>query len=120
MAVKQPELPDWIDWPKKTLQWWAALADTPGADTWSASDWEFLASTALIHADIWGDSNFDRLNELRVREEEMGITPSARKRIGIGDAQEENEVQTRSPLEEIAEERRLSLHVTRSPRKTGT
>lgn len=121
MAVaRQPELPDEIPWPAKTRQWWASLPDTPGSDGWTASDWEFLMTTALVHADVWGNSNFDRLSELRVREEEMGITPSARKKLGIGESKQDEKVELRTPLEEIAEERRLSLHVTRSPRKTGT
>lgn len=119
--VDQPSLPDEVPWPDKTRQWWASLPDTPGADSWSASDWEFLMTTALVHADVWGNQNFDRLAELRVREEEMGITPSARKKLGIGGDQEHVEEQRpATPLESIAEERRLKLHVTRSPRKTGT
>ena len=118
--ARQPELPDEIPWPAKTRQWWSSLPDTPGSDNWTASDWEFLMTTALVHADVWGNSNFDRLSELRVREEEMGITPSARKKLGIGESKQDEKAELKTPLEEIAEERRLSLHVTRSPRKTGT
>lgn len=121
MAVsRQPELPDEIPWTAKTRQWWASLPDTPGSDGWTASDWEFLMTTALVHADVWGNSNFDRLSELRIREEEMGITPSARRKLGVeGPKRSEREEAAKSPLEAIAEERRLSLHVTRPSRKAG-
>lgn len=119
--VNQPPLPEEVPWPDKTRQWWRSLPDTPGADSWSASDWEFLMTTALVHADVWGNQNFDRLPELRVREEEMGITPSARRKLGIGGVQAPvEEKQPENPLNAIAEERRLKLHVTHSPRKTGT
>lgn len=77
-------------------------------------------TTALVHADVWGNQNFDRLPELRVREEEMGITPSARRKLGIGSAQAPVEEKPDTPLEAIAEERRKMLHVTHSSRKTGT
>lgn len=119
--VNLPPLPEEVPWPDKTRQWWRSLPDTPGADSWSASDWEFLMTTALVHADVWGNQNFDRLAELRVREQEMGITPSARRKLGIGSEQNPSEEQkSMTPLEAIAEERRLKLHVTCSPRKTGT
>lgn len=120
MVVEQPDLPDSVAWPEKTRQWWESLPDTPGADAWSASDWEFMQTTALLHAQVWGKSDFDRLSELRIREEEMGITPSARRKLGVeGPKRPEREEAAKSPLESIAEERRLSLHVTRPSRKAG-
>jgi len=74
----QPELPEDFPWPARTVAWWATWRDATGADTFTATDWDFLLDTALIHADVWGNWNLDRLPELRQRVAKFGATPADR------------------------------------------
>ena len=90
--VAQPALPQrWmivdgkkrrVAWPAATKTWW----DTWGAEEmtrdWRPTDWDFLADTALIHAEVWG-GNLAMLNELRVRVAKMGATSEDRARLRI-------------------------------------
>ena len=65
--VAQPALPDGFPWPDRTREWWAVLRTAPFADVAQATDWEFLLDTALIHSDVWGNWNIDRVGELAAR-----------------------------------------------------
>lgn len=60
-------LPDGIDWPEQTREWWDAWITTPGVAAWGATDWQDLLNAALLHADVWG-GNIDRIKELRAAE----------------------------------------------------
>jgi hypothetical protein len=54
--------------------------DSPQADHFGSSDWQYLLDTALIHARLWrGD--LSAASELRLRVSEFGATPSARARL---------------------------------------
>lgn len=67
MPVPQPELPDGFPWPDRTKAWWETLGQAPFAVVAEATDWEFLLDTALVHSDVWGNWNIDRLPELAAR-----------------------------------------------------
>lgn len=87
----QPDLPaNTIPWPDRTLEWWDGWRNSPLAHDFTWSDWEFLLDTALIHADVWGNYNLDRMPELRLRVAKFGATPEdrARLRITFADADE--------------------------------
>jgi hypothetical protein len=101
--MSQPELPEGIEWPVQTKAWWNALPSIPGSDSWLDADWQYLLDTALIHADIWGSGNFDRLPELSSRLKSFGVTPDARRQIAQAEVKVEHRV---TVLEEIAERRR--------------
>lgn len=108
-VVNQPDLPGEVEWPAPTCKWWEALPSTPGADKWTASDWQYLMTTALVHAAVWGNGDFTLLQELRNREEKYGITPIARKQVGaVHDEPEKKTGGKATPLDMIAQ-RRLEL-----------
>jgi hypothetical protein len=79
----QPELPDSIEWPGRTREWWQMWADSPLSDNFMSTDWDFLLDTALLHASVWGDGDFGKLPELRIRVAKFGATPEDRARLRI-------------------------------------
>jgi len=68
-----------FEWPERTLLWWSAWDSHPLVDEFTAGDWEFLLTTARLHAAFWlGDLKV--ASEIRLREVEMLATISARQR----------------------------------------
>lgn len=90
--VRGPDLPGGIDWPMPTLAWWETWRRSPQAATFTATDWDFLVDTALLHARFWaGDEKVAA--ELRLRVAKFGATPEdrARLRMQLGDPNAEDE-----------------------------
>lgn len=95
--VVQPELPNFdvqveLDgelvsrafvWPEATRRWWSTWGSEPVAQDFSATDWDFLLDTALIHAKVWGEADLKLLPELRLRVAKMGATVEDRARLRI-------------------------------------
>lgn len=88
----QPALPEGIPWSDRTIEWWRQWGESARSEDFTFSDWQFLLDTALIHTDVWGNFNFDRLPELRLRVSKYGATPEdrARLRITFADADEKD------------------------------
>ena len=79
---EQPELPEEINWPKRTQEWWAMWAESPLSKTFGQTDWDFLLDTAILHAAYWmGDMS--AAAELRIRVAKFGATPEDRARLRI-------------------------------------
>lgn len=107
----QPELPEFdvqveVDgamistkfvWPEATRRWWATWGAEPMAQDFTATDWDFLLDTALLHAKVWGAGDLKLLPELRLRVAKMGATSEdrARLRIAYAAADEADEKRTR-------------------------
>lgn len=78
--ARGPDLPDGMDWPDRTLQWWHTWRTSPQAQTFTPSDWDFLIDTAVLHAEFWrGDMK--AATELRLRVAKFGATPEDRLRL---------------------------------------
>lgn len=88
--AEAPELPDFrverdgglveFVWPERTREWWQCWIDSPQADHFGTSDWQYLLDTALIHARLWrGD--LSSAGELRLRVAAFGATPADRARL---------------------------------------
>ena len=74
-----PELPD-MDWPEQTRRWWHAWRTSAQAQAFTATDWDFLLDTALLHRALWlGDTRV--AGELRLRLARMGATETDRDRL---------------------------------------
>lgn len=88
--VAIPDLPDvpGLEWPERTIEWWNAWQRHPLAEQFLEVDWEYMFSTALVHADMWS-GNLDRAPELRIREEKFAATLQARAalRVQLADAE---------------------------------
>ncbi len=119
MAMDQPELPEGINWPQTTIDWWNSLPSTPGAERWTESDWQYLMTTAIVHSQVWG-GDMTLLRELREREEKYGITPAARN--AIGKDVETGHVERHTTLDEIMGRRKLRVidGGKKTQRRTGT
>lgn len=92
--AEQPELPDDIPWPEATQRWWRMCGDSPLAENFGVTDWDFLLDTALLHAQYWsGDTS--KAAEIRLRVAKFGATPEdrARLRIQFADADEKTGAQ---------------------------
>lgn len=79
----QPSLPNSIPWPDETLAWWNNWGKSPQAELFSATDWDFLMDTAVLHADMWGNGNTAVLPELRIRTSRLGATLADRAQLRI-------------------------------------
>lgn len=73
------ELVDFV-WPERTREWWQVWIDSPQAEHFGSSDWEFLLDTALIHARLW-KGEMSAAPELRLRVAAFGATPADRARL---------------------------------------
>ena len=89
----QPALPDDIEWHPQTCSWWATWADSSQADTFTATDWDFLLDTALMHTCMWSKGQWTLAAEVRLRVAKFGATPEdrARLRMVFADADEKDE-----------------------------
>lgn len=78
--LRGPDLPEGIDWPIPTQRWWQTWRTAPQAQAFTATDWDFLVDTAILHARYWnGDTK--AAAELRLRVAKFGATPEDRARL---------------------------------------
>lgn len=89
----QPDLPDGVDWHPQTREWWAMWGRSAQAATFSESDWDFLADTALMHHALWSKQQWTLAAEVRLRVAKFGATPEdrARLRMVFADADEKDD-----------------------------
>lgn len=80
--LRGPELPEGFDWPVATKDWWATWRRSPQAKTFTATDWDFLLDTAVLHAEYWG-GDLKVAGELRLRVAKFGATPEDRARLKL-------------------------------------
>lgn len=121
--VSQPDLPDFdvqveksgdlvsqtFVWPDATRRWWATWGAEPMAQDFTATDWDFLLDTALLHARVWGAGDLKLLPELRLRVAKMGATSEDRARLRITYAQADEADEKRTRTKSSARERRGPL-----------
>jgi len=80
--IRGPELPEHIDWPSATRDWWSTWRSSPLTQAWTSTDWDFLLDTALLHAEFWS-GNLAVAAELRLRVAKFGATPEDRARLRV-------------------------------------
>lgn len=81
-AIWDSGLEEWskLPWPVQTLAWWETWRGSPQAQTFTATDWDFLVDSALLHAALWS-GNLSAAVELRIRAAKFGATPEDRMRL---------------------------------------
>lgn len=77
-----PDLPDGVDWPDATRDWWETWRTAAQAKTFTDTDWSFLLDTAILHMEFW-DGDRSVAAELRLRAAKFGATPEDRARLKI-------------------------------------
>lgn len=110
VRAEQPELPDGIEWHPRTVEWWAMWAESPQAEHFMASDWDFLLDTALMHHAMWSKGQWTLAAEVRLRVAKFGATPEdrARLRMHFADADEKDAKRREPATTEVSVERRFS------------
>lgn len=68
-------------WHRRTRDWWKTWRASPQAQTFTATDWDFLIDTALMHHTMWSKGRWEFGSELRLRVAKFGATPEDRARL---------------------------------------
>lgn len=84
--LRGPYLPDGVlpageAWHQRTRDWWATWRRSAQAQTFGATDWDFLLDTALMHHTMWSKGRWEFAGELRLRVAKFGATPEDRARL---------------------------------------
>src|SRR5436190_1957663 len=74
-------LPNHEQWHQRTRDWWRTWRRSPQAQTFTATDWDFLLDTALMHHTMWSQGRWEFASELRLRAAKFGATPEDRLRL---------------------------------------
>lgn len=97
------------NWPAQTLLWWQMWGESPLAAEFTATDWDNLMDTAILHSRLWrGDIRV--APELRLRVANFGATPADRARLRITFAQAD-QIEDKAPP-------KTSTRVRRGPLKS--
>lgn len=83
-----PQLPGGLQWFPQVEAWWEIVRVMPHCTLWEASDWLFAIQTAYLWQSWWGEYfggtvHTTASTELRRREDQMGYTMEARRKLGV-------------------------------------
>jgi hypothetical protein len=83
-----PVLPRRKKWHPMVEQWWAQVRAMPHCALWRPVDWTYAVETALLKQGFWnaydaGEEKTTAAVEIRRREDQMGTTQEARRRLRI-------------------------------------
>lgn len=70
-----------LPWPSRTVAWWKTWQESPQAEHFTSTDWDFLLDTAALHAALWGRGDTKAAAELRLRVAKFGATVEDRARL---------------------------------------
>jgi len=76
-------LPNHEQWHQRTRDWWRTWRTSAQAQTFTATDWDFLLDTALMHHTMWSQGRWEFASELRLRAAKFGATPEDRLRLRL-------------------------------------
>lgn len=82
-----PDMPGMAWWPQIEA-WWNEVRRMPHCIDWTPTDWIFAIETALfknnVYAEFFGGTvHATMITEIRRREDQMGCTDEARRKLGI-------------------------------------
>lgn len=100
--AEAPELPSGFDWPARTREWFQVWKNSPQAEHFGSTDWDFLLDTAMVHAEFWA-GNTAVGAELRLRVAKFGATPEDRARLRMQFAQAD-EADSKRPKDKPADD----------------
>lgn len=84
--LRGPALPKG-EWHPRTVAWWKTWRRSPLSQTFTATDWDFLLDTAVLHNELWS-GNTGVAAELRLRVAKFGASPEDRLRLKVEIADE--------------------------------
>ena len=74
MRAEKPTLPEGTVWPEETREWFEAWRQSRCTDHWDERQWQYMFDTAIVHALVYGSSDFSALAQLHQREAFMGLS----------------------------------------------
>lgn len=110
--MRQPKLPDFVEWPEFTIQWWNSWGRDPRTKACVKTDWLYLMNGALLHAQVWsGDTA--AIRDLRAHEAKF---EDRLKELDSGETKP-REKERVTPLDELAQRReQRGTSTARAPR----
>lgn len=104
-VVEAPPLPArYEDYPE-VAEWWQTWVDSPQADLFSSTDWQYLRDTLpLVRAYHYDENGLKHAGEIRLRVAQFGATPADRARLRMTFAQAD-EADRKRPAGETGESR---------------
>ena len=103
-VLRGPELPDGA-WHSRTVAWWQTWRESAQAQMFTATDWDFLLDTALLHSNLWS-GKASVAGELRLRAAKFGATPEDRLRLKL---QVDDDVKAAPKVKAMSGDRRKRL-----------
>ncbi len=75
-------------WHAQLLEWWAEVRRMPHCVLWADTDWRYALDTAALKQQLWvaievGEVRSTLATEVRRREDQMGTTCEARRKLRI-------------------------------------
>lgn len=84
---QERKLPDHQSWHNNTYRWWRRLRVMPHARLWTETDWQFAEDTAILKDILYRAEVKQGIagiaTECRRREDQMGTTIEARRKLRI-------------------------------------
>jgi hypothetical protein len=80
--LRGPELPEDLVWHPMTVRWWRTWRMSAQAQSFTATDWDFLLDTAMLHTAYWSGTTTVAA-ELRLRVAKFGATVEDRMRLRV-------------------------------------
>ncbi len=83
-----PKLPNRAKYHPMVTTWWDMLRQMPHCRRWTPTDWQYAVETALLKHYFWTDAAAGEVKttaatEIRRREDNMGTTEEARRKLRI-------------------------------------
>ncbi|MET0701663.1 MAG: hypothetical protein ABWY93_18590 [Mycobacterium sp.] len=87
-SLELPPLPGQMVWLPQVEAWWEQIRSMPHCVLWTATDWMFALETAYMKLDWWseyfgGAVHANKATEIRRREDQIGTTLEARRKLLI-------------------------------------
>lgn len=100
-----PKLPNRAKYHPMVTTWWDMVRVMPHCVSWSPTDWQFAVETAVLKHYFWVDASMGEVKttaatELRRREDNMGTTEEARRKLRVRyvDVPDEDEFEDEEPV----------------------
>lgn len=112
-----PKLPNRARYHPMVTTWWEMVRHMPHCERWTPTDWQYAVETALLKHFFWtdaaaGEVKITAATEIRRREDNMGTTEEARRKLRIryvdvdDDFEEDAEVIEGEVVPEVVHQRR--------------
>jgi hypothetical protein len=110
-ALPADVLPQGEDWHPRTVAWWNTWRRSAQAQEFTATDWDFLLDTALMHHTMWAKARWEFAAELRLRAAKFGATPEDRMRLRLTVQTPGDQSKEQAPGSSEVASRRRNLHI---------